>query len=129
MVLLALHLCDDLGGVHVKNDNLRLTLDRHVRLIYELEVYVGSKRGAHDCLTWSSLLVIFKVCDIGESDSEQISINNHVDISINLGALPHLRRRIVDGSPLALQHVLFLRVKRIDIPYVLNNTSVSLIEC
>ena len=42
VVLLALHLRDDLRGVHVQDNNLRLTLDCHVGLINELEVYVGS---------------------------------------------------------------------------------------
>lgn len=70
MVFLALNLGDDLGGVHVQDDDLRLTLDSHVGLIYELEVYVGSKGGAHDGLTRGSLLVIIKFCDIGESNPE-----------------------------------------------------------
>jgi hypothetical protein len=42
VVLLALHLRDDLGGVHVQDNNFRLTLDCQVGLINELEVYVGS---------------------------------------------------------------------------------------
>jgi hypothetical protein len=42
VVLLTLHLCDDLGGIHIQDDNPRFTLDCHVGLVYELEVYVLS---------------------------------------------------------------------------------------